>query len=477
MIEARGFHVFSKDGQHYLFLAQPVAIFKIDASTADVVTRMETGAALQGDEQEQRWQKVQDFIAGYCAKRPAAKVMRRPEDITDKVMGIYLFVSQECNLKCSYCYGDEGEYGKRGRMGEHTMEQAMETFFSRGQGSHFLIFFGGEPLMNFPLMKKTAALAESYREEGKGDIGFGIVTNGTFCNPEIKEFFDNHIVDATFSLDGPGDLNDGQRISKDSRSVFRTAQDNIRALTAGNRFNWAFRSIVTAAGHDRVAEIYDTLEQFGPGGIGIVNVDVPKDSPLHLDDEQYQKFVAQVTDINRKGLRSFIEGEQAVAFEYPFYVLYHFVSRSHALYHCNAGTNLLAVTAEGDVYPCHRFVGEEAFRMGNVADPELRSSERFQGIRQQFVDATVDNRPGCQDCWARYLCGGACAKYSYAEHGDMRQPVDRHCYYMKTVIENILPDIVSIISDPQARSTLSTRLQRAISNRHGSHSLDAAQPA
>lgn len=112
--------------------------------------------------------------------------------------------------------------------------------------------------------------------------------------------------------------------------------------------------------------------------------------------------------------------------------------------------------------------------MGNVADPELRSSDRFQNIRQQFVDATVDNRPGCRDCWARYLCGGACAKYSYAEHGDMRQPVERHCYYMKTVIENILPDIVSVISDPLARNTLSTRLQRAISNRHSSHSLDAA---
>lgn len=472
MVARRDFHVFSKDGKSYLFLTQPVAVFKVDAETGAVLRKVEAGEEPEDPASERRWREAEAFMDEYCRKAPPAKMLRGPDDITAKVSGLYLFVSQECNLKCAYCYGDEGEYGKRGRMSEQTMTQTLQTFFSNGEGHHFVVFFGGEPLMNFPLMKKTAALGDSYRKEGKADIALGIVTNGTFCNDEIKQFFDRHIVDATFSLDGPGDLNDAQRISKNGSSVFAAAEENIRKLTAGNTFNWGFRSIVTSVGHDRVEEIYDALEAFKPGGIGIVNVDAPKDGPLHLDDEQYRRFVAQITEINRKGLRSFIEGQQAVAFEYPFYVMFHFVSRSHALYHCNAGTNLLAVTCEGDVYPCHRFVGEDAFRMGNVADPGLRETPRFKAIRQQFIDSTVDRREGCRDCWARYLCGGACAQYCYEEHGDISPPVERHCYYMKTVIEEILPDIISVVSDPQMRNTLTMRLKNAVSNRRGSCTVD-----
>ncbi len=476
MVARKDFHVFSKNDQSYLFLTQPVSVFKVDAATGVVLRKAEAGEILDPIS-EQRWRKVETFMDNYCRKAPPAKVLRGPGDITSKVSGIYLFVSQECNLKCTYCYGGEGEYGKRGRMSEQILVQAMETFFSKGEGNHFLIFFGGEPLMNFPLMKKTAALGESFRNQGRADIGLGIVTNGTFCNDEIKKFFDDHIVDATFSLDGPGELNDAQRISKNGSSVFAAAGKNIRKLTAGGTFNWGFRSIVTSSGYDRVGEIYDTLEGFGPGGIGIVNVDAPEGDALYLDDEQYHRFVAQITEINRRGLRSFIEGRQAVAFEYPFYVMFHFVSRSHALYHCNAGSNLLAVTAEGDVYPCHRFVGEETFKMGNVVDPGLRESPRFMAIRQQFIDSTVDRRVGCRDCWARYLCGGACAKYSYAEHGDIDPPVERYCYYMKTVIEGILPDIISAVSDPETRRTLTMRLKNAVSNRRGSRTVDPSAHA
>lgn len=474
MIANRDFHVFSKNSQYYLFLTQQVAVFRIDSITGEVLKKMEAGGDLDDPQSRQRGREIESFIDTYCRNAPAAKTLRGPEDITAKVCGIYLFVSQECNLKCSYCYGDEGEYGKKGRMREQTMAQTFDTFFSRGEGRHNVTFFGGEPLMNFPLLKKAANLGEAYRKEGKANIEFGIVTNGTFCNDEIKKFFHQHISHVTFSLDGPADLNDTQRVSKCETSVFQTAADNIRKLTADETFSWGFRSIVTAAGHNRVGEIYDTLEGFGPRGIGIVNVDAPKDSDLYLDDAQHRRFVAQITEINRKGLRSFVEGSQAVAFEYPFYVLFHFVSRSHALYHCNAGTNLLAVTAEGDVYPCHRFVGEEAFRMGNVADPKLREIPRFNEIRQQFIDATVDNREGCQDCWARYLCGGSCVKYSYAEHGKLEPPVKRECLYMKTVIEEILPDIISMMNDPKTLQALMTRLKSSVVDHHGSHNLDIA---
>lgn len=477
MIPTKDFHVFAKGDQHYLFLTQPVAIFKIDPETSAALRCLEAGEPLADERARKRAQEADAFMADYCRKAPPAKVMRAPQDIAENVWGLYLFVSQECNLKCTYCYGHEGEYGQRGRMDETTLRHTFETYFGEGGNRHNVTFFGGEPLMNFPLMKKAAALGETFRRDGRGDVSFGIVTNGTFYDEEIAEFFRDHIDGATFSLDGPADLNDSQRPAKRGDNVYATATENIRKLTADKRFGWAFRSIVTRAGYDRIGDIYADLERYGPGGIGIVNVDVPEDSPLYLNDEQYRRFIDQVIEINRKGLRSFIDGEQAVAFEYPFYILFHFITRSHALYHCNAGTNLLAVTAEGDVYPCHRFVGEEKFKMGNVADASLRQSPRYREIRQAFVDATVDNREGCRDCWARYLCGGSCAKYSHAQHGDIAPPVARHCLYIKTVIEEILPDIVDIVQEPEIRRTLMGNLRAAIANQHGSRRLDTADAA
>lgn len=477
MIPCEDFHIFARGDQYYLFLTQPVSLFKIDTETGLELKRLETGKPIPRGTAGHRARAAVEFMADYCRKAPPAKKLRSPEDISDKVWGLYLFVSQECNLKCAYCYGHEGEYGQRGRMNETTLRRTFDTFFGDGEGRHNVTFFGGEPLINLPIMKKAAALADSFRDEGRGDISFGIVTNGTLYDEEIAEFFREHIASATFSLDGPADLNNSQRPAKRDGDVYATVTANIAKLTADKRFGWAFRSIVTRAGHDRIGDIYADLERYGPGGIGIVNVDVPEDSPLYLNDDQYRRFLEQVVDINRKGLKSFVDGDQAVAFEYPFYILFHFITRSHALYHCNAGVNLMAVTAEGDVYPCHRFVGQDEFKMGNVADPELRQSRRYRALRQTFVDSTVDHREGCRRCWARYLCGGTCAKYSHARHGDIAPPVDRHCLYIKTVIEAILPDIVDLVQAPETRHTLMKNLQAAIASDRGSRRPDTADAA
>jgi uncharacterized protein len=310
-------------------------------------------------------------------------------------------------------------------------------------------------------------MCREHQEAGRADISLGIVTNGTLYNEQIRGFFQEHIDNVTFSLDGPQEINDGQRISKSGRSVYRIAENNIRRLTEEGRFNWAFRSIVTSRSCDRVDEIFDHLDDFGSGGIGLVDVDLPSDHPLHVNDDQYRRYLDQIVEVNRKGLKSFLEGGQAVAFEYPFYILFYLISRSHALYHCNAGSNLLAVTAEGDVYPCHRFVGEEAFCMGNVSDPQLRERPRYREMRQRFIDLTVDARPVCSGCWARYLCGGACVKHAWSEHGDLAAPVERHCLYIKTVVEALLPELARVMGDPQQREQLKSHLARAISHRYG----------
>ncbi|MFA5353371.1 MAG: SPASM domain-containing protein, partial [Thermodesulfovibrionales bacterium] len=456
------------------FLTRPVSLFRIDRETYGVLKKVEEGEMLTAPFEEERWAEAQTFMERHCLNAPPARLLRGPGDISERVMGLYLFISQECNLRCAYCYGDEGEYGQKGTMGSDTLRKAFETFFDNNGERSFITFFGGEPLLNPGMMKETAALSEEYRQSGKADISLGIVTNGTIYSEEMEEFFRNEIDDVTFSLDGPREINDGQRKSKAGFSVYDRAEENIRKYTRDGRFNWAFRTIVTSRGCDRVQEIFDHLSSFGPGGVGVVNVDAPKDSPLYLDDHQYREFIDQTLLVNRKGLRSFIDGGQPVAIEYPFYILFHFISKSHSLYHCNAGTNLLAVTAGGDVYPCHRFVGVDEFRMGNVSDPGLKQTAQYREIRRRFIDSTVDNRDGCRDCWARYLCGGSCAKYSHSEHGSINPPVARHCLSIKTSIEEIIPDIARVMEAPEQKDAIMERLKKAVSHRHGSRSMEAS---
>ncbi len=477
LLRTEDFHAFEHKDTWYLFLTIPVTVFQIDSDTGQLLKRYKTGDMPANDAERERLAKVHQFTSDYARRARPAKPLRTPSDITDKVAGLYLFVCQDCNLRCSYCYGEEGEYGNRCSMSEETLEQTFATFYDDHDGKHFITFFGGEPLMNFPLMQRTAEMCQKYRENNRADISLGIVTNGTLYNKKIRDFFRQHIDNVTFSLDGPMDINDGQRLSKSGQSVYAAAEQNIRKLTDEGRFNWAFRSIVTSRSHDRVEEIFDHLDSFGSGGIGLVDVDVPPDHPLHVDDAQYRTFLEQIIKINRKGLDSFLEGDQAVAFEYPFYILFYLISRSHALYHCNAGSNLMAVTAEGDVYPCHRFVGEEPFRMGNVSDPHLKEQPRYQELRQRFINLTVDERPVCRNCWARYLCGGACVKHAWSLHGDLTAPVERHCLYIKTTIEALLPELAEIMTDPERRKTLNERLAKSISNRYGTSAWDEINDA
>jgi uncharacterized protein len=474
------FHVFQQDDTWYLFLTIPVAVFNIDEQTALVLRRYEANQSPRDENEQNRLASAGRFIGKYTSRTHGVRSLRTQEDITDKVAGLYLFVCQDCNLRCSYCYGNEGEYGNRCDMSEETLQQTFDAFYAKRDGKHFLTFFGGEPLMNFPIMRRTAELCQENLQNGGADISLGIVTNGTIYNEQIRSFFREHIDNVTFSLDGPQEINDGQRISKSGHSVYQTAEKNIRKLTEAGRFNWAFRSIVTSRSYNRVAEIFDHLDTFGSGGIGLVDVDLPVEHPLHVNDDQYQQFLKQIIEVNHKGLQSFLDGDQAVAFEYPFYILFYLVSRCHTLYHCNAGSNLLAVTAEGDVYPCHRFVGESEFCMGNVSDPQLRERPRFRELRQKFIDLTVDARPECSRCWARYLCGGACVKHAWSEQGDLAASVERHCLYIKTVVEALLPELAKVMGDPIRRERLKSHLARAITQRYGTTTWtesDHAQPS
>lgn len=105
--------------------------------------------------------------------------------------------------------------------------------------------------------------------------------------------------------------------------------------------------------------------------------------------------------------------------------------------------------------------------MGNVADPQLQERPRYRELRQRFIDLTVDARPVCRDCWARYLCGGACVKHAWSQHGDLAAPVERHCLYIKTVVEALLPELAGVMGDPEQRDALKSRLAAAISHRYG----------
>jgi uncharacterized protein len=317
------FHVFQQENTW--FLAMEVVGFNIDKGTALALRRYKAG---QPPMDEYEWKRLADvgrFIAKYSQRMSQVKPLQALEDISEKVTGLYLFFCQDCNLCRSYCYGEEGEYGKRRGMNEETLRQAFNNYYEMCNSKHFLILFGGESLMNFSTLRRTAEMCHVRCESWRAGFSLGITINNTLYNEQIRNLLQEQIDNVTFCLDNPQDNNHGQRISEAGHNVYQTTEKNIRKLAEEGPFNWAFRSIITSQSRDQTEEILNHLDTFGSGGIRLVDVDLPKGHPLRVNVDQYERLLSQIIAVNCKRLQSFLNGEQVVAFEYPLYILFYLI--------------------------------------------------------------------------------------------------------------------------------------------------------
>ncbi len=352
------------------------------------------------------------------------------------VKALCLNVAHECNLACRYCFAGEGEYrGRRALMSAEVGRAALD-FLVRSSGRRRNLevdFFGGEPLLNWEVVKELVGYGRSLEEENGKHFRFTITTNGTLLNEEIMSFVNREMDNIVLSIDGRREVNDRMRPWRGGRGAVESVYDRIvpkylqvAASRGGEKY--FVRGTYTHENLD-FSEDVKHLADLGFTQISVEPVVARPEEPwaIRTEDipvllEEYDRLAKLVLDYRRAG-KAFnffhfnidLEGGPCVA---------------KRLSGCGTGCEYLGVTPWGDLYPCHQFVGDERFVMGNVFEGITR-----QDIREKFLASNVYTRDECGKCFARYYCSGGCAANAWNFNGDIDRVYRVGCELQRKRIE------------------------------------------
>ena len=348
------------------------------------------------------------------------------------VKALCLHIAHDCNLACKYCFAEEGEYhGRRALMSFEVGKKALD-FLVANSGNRINLevdFFGGEPLMNWDVVRKLVEYGRSLEEPFHKKFRFTLTTNGVLLNDEILEFANREMANIVLSIDGRKEINDKMR-------PFRGGQGSYDLIVP------KFQKVAESRGQTRY---------YVRGTFTRNNLDFSKDV-LHLADLGFQQIsvepvVAGPEDdyaIREADLPQLKEEYDRLAVEMikrrkegKGFQFFHFMIDleggpcvAKRLSGCGSGTEYLAVTPWGDLYPCHQFVGNEKFLMGNVEEGIIR-----EDIRDAFKGCNVYSKEKCRKCFARFYCSGGCAANSYNFHGDINDAYDVGCELQRKRVE------------------------------------------
>ena len=347
--------------------------------------------------------------------RPDVSVLAKRDPV---VKTLCLHVAHTCNLDCDYCFASQGKYhGERALMSLDIGKRAIDFLIENSGSRHNLEvdFFGGEPLMNFGVVKDVVAYAREREKECGKHFRFTLTTNGMLVDDDVIEFSDREMDNVVMSLDGRKEVNDRFRKTAGGVGSFDVIVPKFRKFAAARgEKEYYIRGTFTHYNPDFMKDI-DTMLGLGFTRLSMEPVVAPPDSPCALTEEdkqivmeQYELLAKRMIEMRRKGT--------------PF-VFYHYMldlEHGPCIYKrisgCGSGTEYMAVTPTGELYPCHQFVGEERFRMGDIFGGV---SEEGKKIRDEFRRCNAYSKPECDDCWARLYCSGGCAANAWHAAGDV----------------------------------------------------------
>ncbi|MFV0466580.1 MAG: thioether cross-link-forming SCIFF peptide maturase [Lachnospiraceae bacterium] len=357
------------------------------------------------------------------------------QDVSNRktvVKALCLHIAHDCNLACGYCFAHEGEYhGRRALMSAEVGKKAID-FLIANSGSRTNLevdFFGGEPTMNFEVVKEIVAYGRSLEDRHSKKFRFTLTTNGVLLNDEIIEYANKEMANVVLSIDGRKETNDFIRPFRNGKGSYELIVPKFQKFAESrNQMNYYVRGTFTHFNTDFSKDVLHLADLgFKQVSVEPVVAEDTAEYAIQEDDlpilfEEYDRLAAmmierkkQDKDFNFFHFMIDLEGGPCVA---------------KRLSGCGSGTEYLAVTPWGDFYPCHQFVGNEEFLLGNVDDGIVK-----QTICDEFKSCNVYEKEKCRDCFARYYCSGGCAANSYHFHGDIHNAYDIGCALQKKRVE------------------------------------------
>ncbi len=348
------------------------------------------------------------------------------------VKALCLHVAHDCNLKCGYCFAQEGEYhGRRSLMSFEVGKKAIDFLIksSKARKNLEIDFFGGEPLMNFDVVKQIVEYAKSIEKEKNKNFRFTITTNGMLLNEKILNFINENMHNVVLSLDGRKEVNDKMRPDMGGNGSYdKIVPRFLKTAQSRNQKNYYVRGTFTGYNKDFSEDVIHMAELgFKQISVEPVVCEPEKEYSIKKEDlpqlfEEYEKLAKKMLEMKKENK------------EFNFF---HFMIDltggpcvSKRLVGCGSGTEYLAVTPTGELYPCHQFVGMEDFKLGDVDNGIVKPE-----IREKFENLNIYTKPACKKCWAKFYCSGGCCANSYNMNGNFLEPYEIGCELQKKRIE------------------------------------------
>ena len=350
----------------------------------------------------------------------------------DVVKALCLHVAHTCNLNCAYCFASQGKYhGDRALMSFEVGKRALDYLVEHSGARRNLEvdFFGGEPLMNWDVVKQLVEYARSIEKEKNKNFRFTLTTNGVLIDEDVIEFSNREMSNVVLSLDGRKEIHDRLRVDFAGNGSYDRIVPKFKEFVAsrGGR-NYYMRGTFTHANPDFTKDVFH-MADMGFTELSMEPVVCAENDPAALTPEDIEIVKKEYETLAFEMMKRKKEGR-------PF-TFYHYMldlTGGPCIYKrisgCGSGTEYMAVTPWGDLYPCHQFVGEEAYKLGNIWDGVTNTA-----LREEFRSCNAYSRPECHDCWAKLYCSGGCAANAYHASGSIRGVYKPGCELFKKRIE------------------------------------------
>ena len=427
-------HTFGIDGKYYLFDSESGALHICDSLTSQVVKKINgeeydlkgvPSAAVKEIEEEISEIKKSGLLFAEPKKEIPVK--------SDLVKALCLHICHDCNLSCEYCFAGKGKYRGKSEYMPFNVAKAAVDFLIKNSGNRKILemdFFGGEPLMNLSVVKKTVEYAKKEGKKAGKTFLFTLTTNGVLLNEETAKWLNDEMENVVLSLDGRKEVHDGVRKTVSGKGSYDVIIENLKRFVEmrGDK-HYYVRGTFTNKNLD-FAE--DVLALFNAGfkHISLEPVVLNENDKLYIGKdklpdikEEYRRLAKIYLDKKKRGEKLFnffhfnIDVEGGVCLK----------KRVSA---CGAGNEYFSITPSGDIFPCHQFASRPEYKMGDVFEGKID-----ENIRKIFKDANLYTKEKCKDCVAKYHCSGGCAANNIAFNGDINKPYEITCDMMKARME------------------------------------------